>query len=131
MKEEQNKKFDNLSKKMFKEAGLQSPDSNFEFKVMQQIEQLPIPGSVLAYKKPFDKTILPIAFVVFIGSMLGILLFGREDSYGLVDKIPEVSFDAIAVPELGIPKTVVFAMLALMVLVFAQVPIVKSAIGNK
>ncbi|NER16023.1 hypothetical protein [Spongiivirga citrea] len=131
MKEEQNKEMEALSKKLFKEVELQSPDSNFEFKVMEQISSLPIPGSMAKYKAPFSKWVIPITIITLIGSILLILLFGTGNQYDIMSKLPSFNFEAISSPLQRIPKTVIFAMLALAVLLFAQIPILKVTFKNR
>jgi len=130
MKEEKNKKLDDLSKKIFKEAGLQSPDSNFEFMVMEQISKLPIPGSITVYKAPFSKLLLPIAALIFFGSILAVLFLDSSNSSGLLDKIPSVDWNNYQLPTIQFPKTVMLGMLALAVLLYAQVPMLKNVSKN-
>lgn len=126
MKKDQNEKIDSASKKIFKETGLQLPDSNFEFKVMQQIQKLPIPGTI-SYKAPFSKWVIPIAVIFILGTILSVIALGTDGSSSLIDKIPKVSFDNLTLPSIQVPKSVIFGLLAFIALVFAQVPLLKNS----
>lgn len=132
MKEKElDKKLDIFTKNLVKEAGMQSPKKDFATNIMQEIEAYE--ASKLAsssYKPLISKKIWFGLAVIAIGLMVFIFLGMPAEEESLLSKLGLTNIDFNMLSNLTngftVSKTVVYSMVVLTVMLFLQVPILRS-----
>lgn len=129
MKESENKYVDNLSKKIIKEAAVESPSFNFTDTVMSQIETLSVRSSVTAYKPLISIKGWLVIAIVFIALLIIMIMTSEGYSLGLLNKI---NFSIIsnnkmteALSNIKISKTLTYTIALFGLMLSIQIPWLK------
>ncbi|MEP5338505.1 MAG: hypothetical protein ABJL44_15305 [Algibacter sp.] len=129
MKESENKYVDNLSKKIIKEAAVESPSFNFTDTVMSQIETLSVRSSVTAYKPLISIKGWLVIAIVFIALL--IIMIMTSEGYSL-DLLNKINFSIISNNKMGealsnikISKTLTYTIALFGLMLSIQIPWLK------
>ncbi|MEP1489301.1 MAG: hypothetical protein ABJK28_12810 [Algibacter sp.] len=129
MKESENKYVDNLSKKIIKEAAVESPSFNFTDTVMSQIETLSVRSSVTAYKPLISIKGWLVIAIVFIALLIIMIMTSEGCSLDLLNKI---NFSIISNNKMGealsnikISKTLTYTIALFGLMLSIQIPWLK------
>lgn len=128
MKENENKELEKLADKVMKNTSLEMPSFDFTANVMAQVAEMP-KAAVPVYRPLLPKPFwigLAIAIVVLVGYIYFSGNPQESVSYAVDFKqLYSNSFQSLATV-LKFSKTAMYAILALLLAILVQIPIVKS-----
>ncbi len=136
MAENSEKELDAFIKKSVKQAGLEEPSLNFTTAVLSRLESQKSP-SVTSYKPLISWQSWTVIIAIFSG--LGVLiLFGWIDTGISWPELLNDRLGALSRPEfldkitnIGLSNTVVYSVLGLAILFYAQIWLLKNHVDKK
>lgn len=135
MKESENKYLDELSKKIIKEAALESPSFNFTDAIMSQVGTLSAKSSVTIYRPLISKNGWLVIAIVFI-TLLVIMVMSTE-GYSL-DVLNKLNFSIIsnnkiteAVSSITVSRTFTYSIALFGLMLSVQIPWLKNHLDKR
>ncbi len=129
MEEQENKYLDDLSRKVFGKATIESPSFNFTDAVMSKVNALH-ESKATVYKPLISKTSWVLIGLGVLALILYILLFGSDTETS--NWMQSIDFSVLSninmdvLPSLSISKTVTYAVLFFGLMICVQIPLLKN-----
>lgn len=133
MKENENKELENLIDKAMKNMPLETPSFDFTSRVMAQTAIAP-QKVISAYKPILPKSFWLVLSIIIIGLICYAYFSGtpqEEISYGVdIKQIYNSKLNSIT-SDLNFSKTTMYAAVALLLAMLAQIPIIRNYFQGK
>lgn len=133
MNQQEDKHLDDLTKKVIKEASLESPSLNFTDVLMSQINVIES-SSTIVYKPLISKMGWTFISILFLGMILYMILGGNTESPDWLGSIDFSVFSNLKITNIfsgiTIPKTVTYAVVLFGVMLSIQILFLKRHLNK-